>query len=159
MYCFKKCLWHCCGFWPPQWFGVRGIYPLPHSLRLWCYAIKIEKCSENKQIFISKRHELLFHKHLQFSNTIRHGFCKDCQQRLLAAIQVSSCSFASLLCLPHAFFWRGPVFVLRIIKLFRHSTSYFFKVRLVWAQYRNCFEGRICSGNVPECLGNDENAI
>jgi len=93
MYCLEKvCLWHCCKFWSPQWFGVRGIYPLPHSLRLWCYAIKIGKCSENKQIFISKRHELLFHKHLQFSNTIRHGFCTNCQHRLLAEIQVSSCS-------------------------------------------------------------------
>ena len=89
----KKCLWHCCEFWPPQWFGVWGIFPLSYSLRLWCYAIKIGKCSENKQIFISKRHELLFHKHLQFSNTTRHGFCTDCQQKLLAAIQVSSCSF------------------------------------------------------------------
>jgi len=37
--------------------------------------------------------------------------------------------FVSLLCLPHAFFRRGPVFVLLIIKLFRHSTSYFFEVR------------------------------
>jgi len=37
--------------------------------------------------------------------------------------------FVSLLCLPHAFFRLGPVFVLLIIQLFRHSTSYFFKVR------------------------------
>jgi len=80
-------------FAPPQWFGVRGIFLLLPSLRLWCYAIKIGKCSENKQIFISKCHELLFHKHLQFSNTIRHGFCTDYQQKLLVAIQVSSCSF------------------------------------------------------------------
>ena len=24
----KKCLWHCCEFWPPQWFDVRRIFPL-----------------------------------------------------------------------------------------------------------------------------------
>jgi len=67
--------------------------PLPPSLRLWCYAIKIGKFSENKHIFKSEHHELLFHEHLQFSNTIRHGSCTDCQQRLLAAFQVFSCSF------------------------------------------------------------------
>jgi len=33
------------------------------------------------------------------------------------------CSFVSLLCLPYAFFRRGPVVVLLIIKLFGHSTS------------------------------------
>jgi len=37
--------------------------------------------------------------------------------------------FLSLLCLPHAFFRRGPVLVLLIIKLFRHAASCFFKVR------------------------------
>ena len=90
----KNCLWHCCPFWSPRMIQRPGNCALlPHSLRLWCYAIKIGKCSENKHIFISKCHELLFHKHLQFSNTIRHGICTDYQQRLLAAIQVSSCSF------------------------------------------------------------------
>jgi len=49
----------------------------------------------------------------------------DCQRRLLAAFQVSSRSFVSLLCLPNAFFRRVPVFVLLIIKRFRHSTSHF----------------------------------
>jgi len=146
-------------FGPTHWFGVRRIFPLPHSLRRWCYAIKIGKCSENKQIFISKSHELLFHKHLQFSSTIRHGFCTDCQQRLLAVIQVSSCSFYVTSMPAPRVFWRGPVLALRVIKLFRHSTSYFFKVRLVWAQFRNCFEGPFCSGNVPVSLGNGGNAI
>jgi len=37
--------------------------------------------------------------------------------------------FVSLLCLSHSFFVREPVFVLLIIKLFGHSTSYFFNVR------------------------------
>jgi len=62
--------------------------PLYPSFRLWCHAIKIGKFSENKQIFKSERHELLFHKHLQFSNTIRHGSFTDCQQWLLAVFQV-----------------------------------------------------------------------
>ena len=85
-------------FCPPQWFGARRIVPpCPPSLRLWCYAINIGKNSENKQIFKSERHELLFHEHLQFSNKIGrpHG-CTDCQKTLLAAFQVSSCSFCAL---------------------------------------------------------------
>jgi len=71
----------------------RNCAPCTPSLRLWCYSIKIGKFSENKQIFKSERHELLFHEHLQFSRTIRHGSCTDCQQRLLAAFHVSSDSF------------------------------------------------------------------
>ena len=101
--------------------------PLPSLCPWWC-AMKIRKFSENKQIFKSERHELLFHEHLQFSNTLRHGSCTDCHQRFLAASQVSSSSFVSLLRLPHAFSRRGPVLVLLIIKLFRPSRTYFFKV-------------------------------
>jgi len=99
--------------------------PFPPWLRFWCYT-KIGKFSEKKQIFKSEGHELLFHEHLQFSNTIRHGSCTDYQHRLLATFQVSSCRFVSLLCLPHTFFRRGPVLVLLVIKLFRHSTSSLF---------------------------------
>jgi len=95
MYCFEK---SACNivvtFWSPAVIRRQGnCAPLPPSLRLWCYATKIGKFSENKQIFKSERHELVFHEHLQFSNTIRHGSCTDCQQRLLAAFQVSACSF------------------------------------------------------------------
>ena len=96
-------------FGPPQWLGARGIVPLAPSLRLWCYAKNIGKFSESKQIFKSERHE-----NLQFSKTIRHGSCTDCQQRLLAKFQVPSCSFVSLPCLPHAFLRRGPVLVFLI---------------------------------------------
>ena len=74
----------------------RNCAPLPLSLRLWCYVIKLGKFSENKQIFRSERQELLFHEHLQFSNAVLglpHRACTDWQQRLLAAFQVSSCSF------------------------------------------------------------------
>jgi len=146
-------------FGPPQWFGVRGIFPLPHSLRLWCYAIKIGKCSENKQIFISKRHELLFHKHLQFLNTILHGFCTKCQQRLLAAIQVSSCSFyVTSMHAPRAFLaWTCVCFANN--KTLPTFNKLLFKVRSVWAQFQNCFESRFCSANVQVSLGNGENAI
>ena len=81
-------------FRPQQWFGALGIVPsCPPSLRLWCYSIKIGKISENKHIFKSERHELLFREHLQFSNTIRHRSCIDCQQRSLVAFHISSCSF------------------------------------------------------------------
>ena len=111
-------------FRPPQWFGAEVLCPLAPSLRLWCYAMKIGKFSESKQIFKSE--------HLQFSKTIRHGSCTDWQQRLLAAFQVSSCSFVSLPCLPHAFLRCGPVFVLLVKKHFGHSISNFFKVRKVW---------------------------
>ena len=125
MYCFEKSAYVIVGtFFLPQWLAPGEFCPLAPSLRLWCYATKIGEFSESKPIFKSERHE-----HLQFSNTIRHGSCTECQQRLLAAFQVSSCSFASLLCLPHAFFRRGPVFVLLITKVFGRSTSYFFKVR------------------------------
>ena len=58
--------------------------------------MKIGTFSENKQIFKSERHQPLFHEHLQFPNTILglpHRACTDWQQRLLAAFQVSSCSF------------------------------------------------------------------
>jgi len=38
-------------------------------------------------MFKSERHELLFHAHLHFSNTIWHGSCTDCLQRLLSAFR------------------------------------------------------------------------
>jgi len=126
MYCFEKSAYVIVGtFWPPAviW-RPENCDPFPPSLRLWCYAIKIGKVSESKPIFKPERHE-----HLQFSNTIRHGSCTEGQQRFLAAFQVSSCSFVSLLCLPHAFFRRGPVFVLLMTKVFGRSTSYFLKVK------------------------------
>ena len=114
-------------FGSPQWFGDRGIVPLAPivtSLVSGVMQWNRKKIPESKQIFKSERHE-----HLQFSKTIRNGSCTDCQQTLLAAFQVSSCSFMSLLWLPHAFFRCGLVLVLLIMKLFGHSTSCFFKVR------------------------------
>ena len=92
---FKKSAYDIVGtFWPPAAIRrPRNCAPFPPWLRDWCYSIKIEKCFENKQIFKFERHELLFHEHLQFSNTIRHGSCTDCQQRLPAVFHVSSCNF------------------------------------------------------------------
>jgi len=55
--------------------------------------------------------------------------------------------------LPHGFLRRGPVFVFFIIKIFRHSTSYFFKVRWVWEDFLNCFKVRLWPGNAPVSRG------
>ena len=79
-------------------------------------------------MFMSERHELLFHAHPQFSNTIRYGSCTNFQQRLLAAIRFIRVVCVSLLYLSNAFIRRGSVFVFLIIKFIRQSTSYFFKV-------------------------------
>jgi len=79
-------------FWAPRSDSVPGelcpLAPLVTSLVL---------CNENRKIFRkltiikSERHE-----HLQFSKTIRHGSCTDCQQRLQAAfrfLRVVLCHF------------------------------------------------------------------
>jgi len=106
MYCFEKCVFDIVvTFWPPAVIRHQGnCAPLTPSLRLWCHAIKIGKFSESKQIFKSERHELLFHEHLEFSNTIPHGSCTDCQQRLWRHFKFLRVVFVSLLILPHAFF-------------------------------------------------------
>jgi len=81
MYCFEKSFYDIVvSVWPPAVIRRTGnCAPLTPSLHLWCYAIKTGKVSENIQNFKSERHELLFHEHLQFSNTILHGSCTDCQ--------------------------------------------------------------------------------
>ena len=139
---FMTLLWV---FGLPEWFGVRGIIPpCTPSLRLWCYAITTGKFSVNKKIFKSERHELHLHEHLQFSNAIRlRSYMNICNFRTQYGSDLAQTAdkgnwwhfrllrevFVSRICLPHAFFRRGPVFVLLIIKLFRHSTSYFLNVR------------------------------
>ena len=131
-YCFEKSVWDILvTFWPPQWFGAHGIVaPFPPWLRFWCYAKnrKIFRKQNNFQVrwswtSIPWTSAIFEHKWLP------HGSCTDCQQRLLAAFQVSSCRFVSLLYLPHAFFRRGLVPVLQVIKLFQHQKVYFFEVR------------------------------
>jgi len=86
MYCFEKSAYDIVvTFWLPAVIQRPGNFaPLPPSLRLWCYSVKLGKFSENKKFSKSERNELLFHEHLQFSNIIRHGSCTDCQQRLPA---------------------------------------------------------------------------
>jgi len=120
MYCFEKSAYDIAvTFWPPAVIRrPRNYSHLSPSLRLWCYPRKIEKFSKNKQIFKSERHELLFHEHLRFSNTIRHGYCTDCRQGYWWHFSFLHVVFVSLLCLPHAIFRRGLVFVLLIIQLF-----------------------------------------
>jgi len=62
MYCFEKIAYDIVvTFWPPPAVIRRpgNCASMPPSLRLWCYATKIG-FSENKQIFKSDSHELLF---------------------------------------------------------------------------------------------------
>jgi len=85
--------------------------PLLLSLRLWCYSIKIRKFSENKQIFKSQRHELLFREHLQFSNTIayRMDLAQTVNKSYWGHFQFLRVVFVSLQILSHALFRRGLV--------------------------------------------------
>ena len=133
-YCFEKSV---CDivvtFWPPQWFGAHGIVsPFPPWLRFWCYA-KSEKFSENKRMFKSNGHDLLFHEHLQFSNT--NCYCMDLAQtaskgywRHFRFLRVDLCHFYTC---STRFFGVDlcPVLVLQVIKLFQHQNVYFFEVR------------------------------
>ena len=130
-------------FWPPAVIRRRGVVPPCPFVTSLVLCNENRKISENGQIFKSARHE-----HLQFSKTIRHGSCTDWQQRLLAAFQVSSCSFVSLPCLPHAFLRCGPVFVLLIIKHFGHSTSNFLRLDTFEDNFWIVLEVRFCSVNV-----------
>ena len=142
MYCLEtKCSWHCWNFIPPRSDSSPGEL---------CYAMKIGEFSKSKQSFKSERH-----KHLQFSKTIRHGSCTDCQKRLPAAFQVSSCSFVSLPCLPHAFLRRGPVFInfsdiqqVTFLRLHKFENNFWIVL-----------EVRFRSVNVPVSLDNGENEI
>ena len=128
MYCFeKKCLllWL---FGPPPVIQPPGNWaPLPPSWHLWCYAIKIGKMSENKQIpnvmnFYSMNIcNFRTQYHMDLAQTANKSYWRHF--KLLREV------FVPLLILPHAFLRCEPVFVLLIIKLFRHSTSYFFKFR------------------------------
>jgi len=69
----------------------RNRAPLPTSLRLWCYAMKIGEFFENKQIF-KPANVTNFYSMNICNCVIPHGSCTDCQQRLLAPLKVSSCS-------------------------------------------------------------------
>ena len=99
-------------FWSPAMIRRPGnCAALLPSLRLWCYSTKIRKFSENKQIFKSERHELLFREHLQFSNTIayRMDLAQTVNKGYWRQFKFLRVGFVSLQILPHAFFRRGPV--------------------------------------------------
>ena len=117
-------------FGPCNYSAPGEFRPLLFSLRLRRYSIRIRKFSENKQIFKCDRHELLFCEHLQFSNTIayRMDLAQTVNKGYWWHFKFLRVVFVSLQILSHAFFRRGPVFLL-IMKLFRHWTSYFFEVR------------------------------
>ena len=125
----KKVLMTLWLFGPPQWFGTRGIVPpCPLSLRLWWCAIKIRKIP--KIINFSIPNVMTFYSMniCNFRTQYGIGLAQTAKGywRHFGLLRVV---FVSFLCLSHAFLRRGPVFVLLIIKLFLHSTSYFFKVR------------------------------
>ena len=111
-------------FASPQWFGAQGIVLLrPPSLRLWCYAINIGKFSENKKF--SSPNIMYFYSmnicnfrtqySMDLAQTANKGYWRHF--RFLRVV------FVALLCLPHAFFRRGPVFVLLKSKTFPTSNK------------------------------------
>jgi len=83
------------------------------------------------------------------------GLAQTASIRLLAAFQVSSCRFVSLLCLPRARFRRGPVLVLQLIKLFQHQQVYF----LMLDKFENNFLILLKAASAPEPSGNGEKVI
>jgi len=92
MYCFEKVL---VALWVLAPAVIRRPENIPHdlSLRFWCYAIKIGYVQKINKFSYPNVMNFYSINICTFWNTIRHGFCTDCQQRLFAAIQVSSCSF------------------------------------------------------------------
>ena len=94
------------------------------------------------------------------SITIRHGFCTDCQQRILAAFRFFPCIFLSLLCLPYAFFFRRePVFVSLIINFFSTINKLVFQGLISLRMISNFLWKSLLLRNVPVSLGIGENAI
>jgi len=91
-------------FWLPAVIRCPGnCAPLSPSLRLWCYAVKIRKFSENKQILNPIVMNFYF-KNIcnfrpQYSMDLAQTANKGCWRRFRFPRVV----FGSLLCLPHAF--------------------------------------------------------
>ena len=121
MYCFANVPMTLLGLFalPPAVIRPPGnCAPFPPSLRLWYYAIKFGKFSKltNFQVQTS------WHG----SAWILHRLpTKVAGWRHFSFFRVV---FVSLLCLPQALFRRGLVVVLQIMKLFRHTTSYFLRL-------------------------------
>jgi len=129
MYCFAKSAYDIVvTFWPPAVIRRPGnCVPLPSSLHFWCYAIKIGKITENKQI----PNVMAFYSMniCNFRTQCHMDLAQIANKSYWRHFKFLRVVFVSLPILHHAFLWWGPVLVLLIIKLFRYSTSYFFKFR------------------------------
>ena len=117
-------------FWQPVVNRRPGnCAPFPPSLRLWWYAIKTGKFTKINKF--SSPNVMNFYSMnicnfrtqygVNLAQTANKGYCRHF--RFLRVV------FCVTSMPAHTFFRRGPVLILLIIKLFRHSTSYFFKVR------------------------------
>jgi len=128
---WKMCLWHCCDFFAPsQWFSARAIVT-PCPPRYVSGAMQWNWENFPKRNKFSNPNLMNFYSinirnfRTQYGMNLAQTANKVYWQHFLFLRVV----FVSLLCLPYAFFRRGPVFVFLIIKLFRNSTSYLFKIR------------------------------
>ena len=114
-------------------FGLRSDSAPGESCPLAPLVTSLVLCNENRKIF---RKQTNFQVRTSWAFAIfennKAWILHRLPRKVTAAFQVSSCSFVSLPCLPHAFFRCGLVLVLLIIKRFGHSTSCFFKVRYIW---------------------------
>jgi len=140
-------------FWPPTMIRRPGnCAPLLLSLRLWCYSIKIRRVSENKKIFKSERHELLFREHLQFSNTIayRMDLAQTVNKGYWRHFKLLRVVFVSLQILPHAFFRRGPVFPPWMAQL-RAARGWSSQDRCTQHCGHGEFPGRYAAAPLSEC--------
>ena len=104
---------------------------LSPSLRLWRYAIKSENFPKINKFSSPNVMNFYSMNICNFRTQSAYGMdlAQTANKRYCRHFKFLCVVFVSLLMLPHAFFRRGPVFVLLIIKIFRHSTSYFFEVR------------------------------
>jgi len=78
---------------------------------------------------MSERYLLLFHAYLRFSKESIPWLLYRLPTNVTGGISFFSCVLLVTSTPVPRFFMRGPVFVLLKIMYFRHSTSYFFKVR------------------------------
>jgi len=134
---WKKCLWHCDFLASLRRDSAPGeLYPLAPLVTSRVF------CNKNRKIY---NKQILNNKINKFSspNVMNFYSMNICNFRTQYGMDLAHTAnkgywrhfrflrvvFVSLLCLPHAFFRRGLVFVLLIIKLFRHSTCYSLKVR------------------------------
>ena len=65
--------------------------------------------------------------------TSRRGPCTHRQWSLLAEFRTFSCRLQ-----PYYPFWEGHVFGFEIIKIFRHATTFFFRISWAWEQFMSC---------------------